>query len=320
MVGQSYPERLQYFASDMISYVELDCPSPAIPEQNERLVNRLFKRHVRKRACPYCRSHLAVDTDYIRGKSWTTHTMCLYASIYGERNHKTPQFHAFMTCGNCGWWSFYEGGFYFERDYVSCLHWGKMCVFNVSDVTAPVEALRKYISRKPTILYDIHPTSLERIVASCFSDFFNCEAVHVGGPGDRGVDVILVDGDKPTIVQVKRRCKPKSVESVSTIRELLGILLVQGRYSGIVVSTANRFSKAALLEANIPVIRNMGYRVTLYNYDALVEVVRRTSPKTPKPWECLWKAKAKPPSSSYTDVWWNWNYRDKLARFILDHK
>ncbi len=110
-----------------------------------------------------------------------------------------------------------------------------------------------------------------------------------GGPGDGGVDVILVQSSTPTLVQVKRRSKPEAIENVSTVRELLGTLLVQGKQSGIIVSTASRFSSQAVREAQVPVVRNMGYKLCLYNYDALFEVIRHTA-SNEQPWEGLWKS------------------------------
>jgi restriction system protein len=54
-------------------------------------------------------------------------------------------------------------------------------------------------------------------VASVFSEFMDCEAIHVGGPNDQGIEVILVQGERHYVVQVKRRQLADAVESVKSI-------------------------------------------------------------------------------------------------------
>lgn len=264
-----------YLTSDVITCVQFNGYGPRIPAENAGLLHKRLKQ----RRCPYCKSDVAVDCDIMTHTPYTTPAVDIFAQVYGHRTSLPARFRALTTCVKCNWWSYFEDGLYedddgpnAEYDYIFALHWGKIIEFDTSDMRAPVEALRKYISRKPEILYGIHPKSLEHIVRSCFSDFFDCEAIHVGGPGDGGVDVVLLDGDNPTLVQVKRRSNPKSVESVSVVRELLGSLITHDRYSGIIVSTANRFSRMAVKESSIPVLRDKNLKLTLYNYDALDDV------------------------------------------------
>jgi len=54
---------------------------------------------------------------------------------------------------------------------------------------------------------------------------------------------LIINSDKPILVQVKRREKTSSVESVSTVRDFLGAMFIRNNYKGIDVSTAKSFSK-----------------------------------------------------------------------------
>jgi len=125
-------------------------------------------------------------------------------------------------------------------------------------------------------------------MTDCLKDFFDCEARHVGGPGDRGIDIVLIISDKPLIVQVKRRSSPNSIESVKVVRELLETLLSENFCHGVVVNTAKRFSKEAVRLVELPVIVNKGYTIELYDYSAVFEIIGRSSKINYQPWDDLW--------------------------------
>ncbi|MFZ1415873.1 MAG: restriction endonuclease [Defluviicoccus sp.] len=191
-------------------------------------------------------------------------------------------------CLTCTWWGLHwykstiEDGTPFEDNYAL---WGKIKEFDVSDMSMPIDALRHYLTLKPDLLYNVNPHAFEKLIASCFSDYFDCEARHVGGPGDGGIDVILLDKDNPTLIQVKRRQSAEHVEEVKTIRELLGVLLLENAYRGMVVTTANRFSKAAKNALSRPQLIDFGYKIELYDYDSVLSVLNCVADKNPRPWE-----------------------------------
>ena len=107
--------------------------------------------------------------------------------------------------------------------------------------------LARQIRQHPDLLHSFNPTYFEKFVADVFrANYTNAEVIHVGGPGDGGVDVLLIDIEKEQwFIQVKRRGSQKPSEDVSTIRELLGAMFVEGVRTGIVVSTVERFSPDA---------------------------------------------------------------------------
>ena len=109
------------------------------------------------------------------------------------------------------------------------------------------DELALHIRRHPDLLHSFNPKRFEKFVADVFrANYTNAEVIHVGGSGDGGVDVLLIDTEKEQwFIQVKRRGPQKPSEEVRTIRELLGAMFVDGVRIGIVVSTVERFSPDA---------------------------------------------------------------------------
>ncbi|HEX4610038.1 MAG TPA: restriction endonuclease, partial [Urbifossiella sp.] len=89
------------------------------------------------------------------------------------------------------------------------------------------------------------PRDTERFVADIFrANYRHAEVVHVGKPGDLGIDVLFVDaGGNDGLVQVKRRETPGAVEGFDSLQRLLGALALEGKLRGIIVTTAGRLSR-----------------------------------------------------------------------------
>jgi hypothetical protein len=101
------------------------------------------------------------------------------------------------------------------------------------------------LRRDPTFWHNMPPRDMERFVADIFRANYRCaEVVHVGKPGDLGIDVLFVDaGGNDWLVQVKRRERPGAVEGFDSLQRLLGTLALEGKVRGIIVTTAGRFSR-----------------------------------------------------------------------------
>lgn len=141
----------------------------------------------------------------------------------------------------------------------------------------------QFFRRNPRLYNSVAPRYLEQLVARIFRDSGNyAEVTHVGRPDDGGVDVVLVESDEASwLVQVKRRESPAAVESVSTVRNLLGTLILENSDRGVVVSTADHFS----LRARQAVDRSAGsgFLVRLLDRSALDALLGRALPEAP--WE-----------------------------------
>lgn len=83
---------------------------------------------------------------------------------------------------------------------------------------------------------------MEKLVASIFRKHFLCEMKEVGKSHDGGIDLIMIESENPTIIQVKGRKTSSRTESVKEIRDLLGATLPPGSSNCIFVTTADHFS------------------------------------------------------------------------------
>lgn len=169
-----------------------------------------------------------------------------------------------------------DARWHYNREYIlafcnRCRHWefegsegGSKCMDSsngvvVSSVSAkfadqlPVEChseLAQQLRRSPDSWHGLSPSTMEHLVASIFrANYSHCEVIHVGRPGDCGVDVIFVDSSHTRwLIQVKRRAKPRKAESFSTLQNILGTLALHGERHGIVASCADYFSHQARRE------------------------------------------------------------------------
>lgn len=146
-----------------------------------------------------------------------------------------------------------------------------------------LEEIAQWFRRHPTLYHTVSPSYLEKLVARIFSESGEyVEVLHVGRPDDGGVDVVLVEGESRSwLVQVKRREHPRSSEPVSTIRNLLGAMVLEGSRLGVVVSTADHFTFRARESAAHAA--SAGFRVELVDRRALDAMLARSLPA--EPWQ-----------------------------------
>jgi len=132
---------------------------------------------------------------------------------------------------------------------------------------------------------------MEELVASVFQDFTSCDIKVVGKSHDGGKDLILLDGDKQTFVQVKRRTKNHKVEPVSSIRDLIGASVLDEADACIFVSTADHFSKPAQQAAHKAVAKKIISSFELVDYHRFVKMLKLQRMDYPRSWELLLKIK-----------------------------
>lgn len=156
-------------------------------------------------------------------------------------------------CPICGWWEYvYSNN---SDAIIDCIRARNLEIktailrkYDVDSKHVPIQILNDYISKKPDRIYSIHHKKMEELVQTIFSNFYNCEVELVGKSHDGGKDLIMINSDRPTIIQVKRRTQADKVEPVSSIRELLGVTLLSESSSCIFVTTADHFSSMAIEE------------------------------------------------------------------------
>lgn len=205
----------------------------------------------------------------------------------------TPDFRRIVVraCDQCGWWAgddYYRAVEYelpngnSEIDSQWMLSVACLRRFRLDAPDAPIEELRRYLRRDDRIT-QVSPRALERLIGSIFSEHLHCGAVHIGGPGDGGIDLILLDAKEPLAVQVKRRSTGEA-ESVTYVREFLGAMLLAGYKRGLFVTTAPRFSQAAqqaaVLAKKLPCVDG----IELVDAKRALDILRSTAVET-APWE-----------------------------------
>lgn len=124
----------------------------------------------------------------------------------------------------------------------------KLCEFSSCLPEGCHRELSQHLRANPNLWCALSPRNLEKLVADIFrGNFTTCEVMHVGKPGDGGIDVVFVDsGQQRWLIQVKRRERINAAEGVDTLRNLLGVMVMEGTGYGAVVSTADHFTYSAL--------------------------------------------------------------------------
>lgn len=193
-------------------------------------------------------------------------------------------------CLICGWWDMEETAK--TRQDEDSRHYEAPSVhrravlreFDIAGSNIPINSLRDYLARHPNALSSISPHALEVLVGDVFGETMDCEAVHVGGPNDGGIDIILVQGAKRFVVQTKRRAGT-TAESVSAIREFIGAMVVAGEVRGIFVTTAPRFSKCAVVSAESAVRRGAVEYIDLVTPKKLIDACKLAARDADEHWQ-----------------------------------
>ncbi len=238
----------------------------------ERSRYEIFGQWYHYSACPYCKSDLVVTNEAVESLAPRVETLVL------------------RVCPNCGWWDF-EEELTVEKDAAGS-YWGKsvhrraiLREYSIAGTEAPIESLLEHITRHPNQLSQISPKGLEQLVGAVFSEYMSCEAIHVGGPSDNGIDLILIDGNRRYVVQVKRRQSPRKAEAVSGIREFLGAMVLDGTLKGLFVSTAHHFSKNAVATVQKAQKRGIVEYIGLVSAKRLIDVCRLTASQSQPAWK-----------------------------------
>ena len=177
----------------------------------------------------------------------------------------------------CGWWSLSQLRHYVERCYAySVIYAGCAKRFDLSLSTTPIEILRYELARTPRLVHGLHHSSFERLMEQCIRDKFPGSTVrHVGRTGDGGIDLYAVIDDEPCLIQVKRRIRPVRTEGPAVVRELKGVLVREGVWRGIVVTTANHFTASARAELANKLPLSKPLVIDLIDYHGVIELLER---------------------------------------------
>ncbi|SER47425.1 restriction endonuclease [Streptomyces qinglanensis] len=196
--------------------------------------------------------------------------------------------HRLDYCQNCRHWRLHEArseciiirndGWY---QHALTVLSSKTRTFDERAPEGTLQEISQFFRRHPNLYHSVSPVYLEKLTARVFKEFGNhTEVRHVGRPADGGVDVLLIEDEEHSwLVQVKRRENPTKGESVETIRNLLGTMILEGKTLGAVVSTADHFTLPAR-----KAVRNAsekGFVIELVDQKSLDAMLSRALPAEP---------------------------------------
>lgn len=226
-----------------------------------------------------------------------------FGEVDGPDNYLTIT--SIQECPKCGWWAAKQKTEeeVLLKDGLMNLRGGRRYIaailkqFDPSSREAAIEELRQYLSRNYSDIRSINPQKMEELVRSVYKDFLDCDVHYFTNntySADGGIDLVALEGENgiETAIQVKRRTR-NVAESVSTIREFVGAMAIEGYRKGIFVTTG-RFSKAAKsLPSRVNTLYGRKVSLNLIDSAGFEELVRCTqhSSKESHPWSHLGFAK-----------------------------
>lgn len=236
------------------------------------------------------------------GRLSTTAVRCLFCGTrmrFREEIHDDPlednpgwpelrAIHRLDFCQHCRYWRINElwtetrdiGALLCDGYSLTTLS-SKLRTFDENAPEGTLDEVAQWFRQHPRLYNTVSPAYLEKLVARIFTVSGQyVEVQHVGRPDDGGVDVVLVESESRSwLVQVKRRENATAAESVSTIRNLLGAMILQESRLGIVVSTADHFTFRARESA--AKAGSLGFKVELIDRKSLDAMLARALPAEP---------------------------------------
>jgi hypothetical protein len=280
-----YPEH------DFIPVVEPDPPFVRVPHPNDKFLTNNFTPVFETATCPFCKSKVK-RTD-LGCRAWVSEMQSALKEwcVITEQGDVT-----LYVCPTCSWWAVLQTALgrqvIEEKNYMSLIdlvsvHWAKMMSFDVADATAPLESLRTYLTQGGGVNDTTSPGYLIDIIQSCFREFYSCDIVRVGEAVTDPYDTFLISAEKPLLVRVNRERTPDT-DDVQVIHDVLGVLVAEGEFNGLLVSLTKRISDDRERIAMLPVILSEEITIPLNHYEPVLEMVKRPLSGPTKPWDTIW--------------------------------
>lgn len=208
---------------------------------------------------------------------------CLHEVLYNNPNNVDQVVTGtdILVCYQCGWYrrerttSLTLFALPSVDSEVACLERQE-----ISDDTVPLEALRSHLARHWGDRKHISPGQAEKLVADIFREHLDGEVLYTTNgvyTPDGGIDFVIVCSESgvASAFQVKRR-QTDSPESVTEVRSFLGALAGSPFSQGYFVTTAPRFTRAAIEEEvkTRPNLQTRGLSLEIVDGTALHRILR----------------------------------------------
>lgn len=230
--------------------------------------------------CPFCK----VKINNILHESRNSYPEWLSGSF--------EEWETVNKCPICGWWEhIYQNSSDAIIDGIRLseikINTAILRKYDVNSKAIGVDILSEYIKQNPDKIYEIHHKKMEELTQAIFKEHYNCEVELVGKSHDGGKDLILINGDQPTIIQVKRRTRANKVEPATSIRELLGVTKLSEAKSCMFVTTADHYSPMAIKEANKAMEMKLVENYELVDYKRFIDILNLHTIIEKEPWKKL---------------------------------
>lgn len=196
-------------------------------------------------------------------------------------------------CPHCGWWHFQrdmEGkdvrsGRSYRATYWELTH-AVQTEIDLKSATLPIDLLQRHLARRWEDRKYISAQQAEDLVAALLEDHHGGRVTRLtanANAADGGIDLYLSVSSAGSIqraVQVKRRIA-NDVESVKDVRNFVGSMVLNRADEGIFVTTASRFSKAALALTQKASHAKFRLRLELVDGERLLEMLNATNADKP---------------------------------------
>lgn len=219
--------------------------------------------------CPYCAEALSLP--FYRSN---------IDAMPPKGNQVSPFAVQIETCAACGYWRQRSRDGAFGTDWV--LPWARS--FQPATQVPALRALAAEADINADRLRSLTPRSFELFVGSILRDHFDCQVIHVGGTGDGGVDLVVLLSDDPLLVQVKRRLTPEGAEGVDVVKNLFASVFAAGQHRGMLVTTANRFTRGATEWMRQPTVTRSKITLELVDVNRLLDMTRRRAEPSEPAW------------------------------------
>ncbi len=188
----------------------------------------------------------------------------------------------YHICEACGFWRYGVNNMVTTPDFTVPF----TLELNSQRETPSLIHLASAIYERPELLHKMESTRFEKFVGSVLREFFHCDVWHVGRSGDDGIDLVVVEKEEPMLVQVKRRTKSSAVEGIDIVKLLFASAFVKGSSKGMVVTTAQRFSRVSKKWIQLEKLKDLKFSMELVDVNRLLSMMHAVRPPNANaPWE-----------------------------------
>lgn len=188
----------------------------------------------------------------------------------------------YHLCEDCGFWKCVHSSSVSSDEYE--IPFVKR--FNYELDVPSISHLSNEIHKNPARISTMNSKKFELFIGSILADYMDCEVYHVGQSGDDGIDLVAILSDNPMLIQVKRRENQDKAESINIVKLLFASAFAKGAKSGMVVTSAKKFSRQAYQWVESPTIKDFGFSLNLISLPSLLSMIGAVAKSNEaKPWE-----------------------------------